>query len=318
MKKLRDAKLEAERMATALSSMSQAMGSAVSTYGASILIAGGQMVSQMGLQDVEAKMADAESEFTGEMQIRKNAETLTTCFNETDMLKLGIETAFHQIDRRTTDYLSALGRFNTQAQALHYAISDGRNTVWREKNRTFPPIAFHFWKHDKSVTYQLEFKAAQKVAYLALLAMEYDYQASLPGRNEILTATSPTQLEAIVGLPGLVGAGAGQGMLGGFTRQVASQQRPSQDPVVLSLRELLGLKGVDAAGISGEQRLTELVSQSSSAAYDVQTGEYLGQAVHFSISPENVPLQGRCAERVSARQRLATGHAHRRRTRSST
>jgi hypothetical protein len=128
--------------------------------------------------------------------------------------------------------------------------------------------------------------------------MEYDYQMSLDGRSQILTATNPTQLQAVVGLPGLVGVGNNQGLLGGFTRQVAGQ-RPSKDPVVLSLVNLLGFASTtEKSGITPQQRLAELLTQSSSAAYDSVTGQYLGQAVHFAIGPDNVPLQQRCAERV--------------------
>src|SRR5262249_59333856 len=65
----------------------------------------------------------------------------------------------------------------------------------REENRTFGGYAFHYWFDEKIDRFRRDFDWAKRLTYLAMRAIEYEFQQSTPLRTAILSAQSPDQLE---------------------------------------------------------------------------------------------------------------------------
>ena len=239
-------------------------------------------------------MADAEAAFQEEMAVRLNDQKIKECFDEVDNLHIGISTAFEVIKRREQDALAALVRFKNAQARLGFAVLDAHAALEREDGRAYVAISHHHWLPEKKDAYQLHFRAAKRVAYLALLALEYDMQQSLIGRNQIMAARTPVELEAVVGLPGMVNGG----LLGNFTRQVAGQV-PEQLTKVVSLSEILGYATPTsdvASKADAVRRLRAHLTSPEAAMYDRATGEYLGQGIRFSLTDLHLPQ--RCGERI--------------------
>ncbi len=290
MRKLREAKRGIERLREGLHIMAYSV-KAVFSAGVTAEQDGKEVLWDYWLKQKDDKIQDAETSYSAEMQIRLNDQRIKGCFDEVDTLKIGIDTAYNVIARRAQDVEAARVRFDNGMRKLEFSVGDAKASVARESGRTYLPIGSHNWDVEEREKYLTDFQRAQRVSYLALLALEYDLQQSLAGRDQILKAQVPAELSAIVG------AAAGSG-LGSFTRQVAGQM-PAQQTVVLSLSTLLGYSsaGVNAgADAQARDRLRARLASPRAAIYDRTTGAYLGQGVHFSLA--DLPLDQRCAERV--------------------
>jgi hypothetical protein len=308
MRKLREAKRGIERLREGLHIMAYSV-KAVFSSGITAEQDGKEVLWDYWLKQKDDKIQDAETSYSAEMQIRLNDQRIKGCFDEVDTLKVGIDTAYNVIARRAQDVEAARVRFDNGIRKLEFSTSDAKASVARETGRTYLPIGSHNWDVEEREKYLTDFARAQRISYLALVALEYDLQQSLAGRDEILKAKVPAELSAIVG----TSAGAG---LGSFTRRVGGQM-PAQQTVVLSLSSLLGYssQGVNAGSdVHARDRLRAYLTSPRAAMYDRTTGNYLGQGVRFSIA--DLPLDQRCSERiwrvaasVQASNETADGHA---------
>jgi hypothetical protein len=124
-----------------------------------------------------------------------------------------------------------------------------------------------------------------------MLAVEYEFQQTLPYRSEIVSATDPAQMQdAVIAL-----------QQEEVSREI-NLRRPQSSSIVLSVRDDVLRLPDDSDLPAGErnwtpaQRFESRLSDPTYAYHDSQ-GNYLGQAVPFTLNPTGI-LQTRCGERL--------------------
>jgi hypothetical protein len=192
---------------------------------------------------------------------------------------------------RAMDLKQAWYRFDEQVREVDRQVQEGKAAIAREEGRTLPSVAHHYWVDEKVARFQRDFGRAKRFTYLAMRAVEYEFQQSLGLRTQILTASHPDDLVEALDILDAERA----------TRSINSR-RPAPGTEVLSLRsDILGIDDLyaPAAGEradSGSLRLQDMLTSPENAYYD-ENGEYLGQAIPFSVA-ESGALRYRCGERL--------------------
>ena len=140
------------------------------------------------------------------------------------------------------------------------------------------PPAIYAWVDARINTFVATIAKARLATYLAERAVEYEYQASLAARGQILAAETPAQLSQI--LSDLRNTSGTLSING---------HRPAQLKVVVSLREHL-LQMWDAThastteqNLSASDRFKLLLRDPQYALYT--GGTYAGQRIPLSIAP---------------------------------
>jgi hypothetical protein len=192
---------------------------------------------------------------------------------------------------RQADLRQAWNFFEEQTRATARQIAEAKSALEREQGRTLPSVAHHYWVDEKIARFQRDFARAKRFTYLAMRAVEYEFQQSLGLRTQILTASHPDDLVEALDVLDAERA----------TRSINSR-RPAPGTEVLSLRtDILALGDLQPTA-SGERastaalRLQDVLTSPEYAYYD-DNGEYLGQAIPFALS-ESGALRHRCGERL--------------------
>jgi hypothetical protein len=229
--------------------------------------------------------ADADTSFS------QNA-TLSSCwFQYHSMLR--------DAGQNMTDIKLALNAIDTQRATMqtmvaanNQAKADGEAKVLAEQSRTYGSYSHDYWFDDKVDRFRNELEWARRLTYLAMEAVEYEFQQSLPYRHDILAATSPDQLETVI-----------RGLKQEQGSRTVNRRRPDESSIVLSLRDdVLHIPDRSAVTTSGErawtpaQRMQGRLDTSAYSYFD-KSGNYLGQAVPFSLGPDGI-LATRCGERL--------------------
>lgn len=192
---------------------------------------------------------------------------------------------------RIFDLKQAWFRFDDQVRAVDRQVKEGKTAIAREQGRTLPSVAHHYWTDEKIARFQRDFGRAKRFTYLAMRAVEYEFQQSLGLRGQILTAGHPDDLVEALDILDAERA----------TRSINSR-RPAPGTEVLSLRsDILGIDDLYAPAPgeradSGSVRLQDMLASPDNAYYD-DNGEYLGQAIPFTLA-ESGALRHRCGERL--------------------
>lgn len=235
------------------------------------------------------------------------------CFNEAEMHLVGIETQSRRIERSMLDLSRALLQVRNAQAELRRLITEGRRRVRDEsvRNRTslFHDTWEDLWQMGQDeykgaiASYRKKFRLAQRTLYLALRAVEYEWQKSHTKRADVLRATDPRELDTLLDELrqeiGTVSIGSGF---------------PSDLHYVLSLKQQL-LQLADRRDwpeghhrLSDAERLRLILTDESCAVFD-REGNYEGQLIPFSVMPLGVLGLGEagtvslltgedCAERI--------------------
>jgi hypothetical protein len=210
--------------------------------------------------------------------LQLNADT-KRCFNDAKLLLVNAKTTSLRASAASIDLDNAQLQFKNQKAQLQRLLSDGVADAQYVVDTTAPPAAFDFWFDERVSTFTRNMALAKRASYLAAKAVEYELQASVKVRAQILAAETPSELEAALDA----------------LRAVAAARRingsaPSDLKLVLSLREQL-LQIADRSGVApGEQNLSEIerfrlyLSDARFKSFDAK-GVYLGQRIPFSIAP---------------------------------
>ncbi len=249
-------------------------------------------VLTFGLSDV---FGDAAAEAQQQFQIMTTEfdddEKSTACWNSYETLQGNLNTATTNVKIAAADVNTQATTFkNLKLQNLQNVV-EGVAMFQQEQRDPVGSLGHQFWVDEKVEQFKKEFDWARRLTYLAMQAVEYEFQQSLPYRSQIVSATTPAQM---------------QGALIALQQEEVSRtinaRRPQSSSIVLSLRDDVLKLSDDSDLPSGErnwtpaQRFESRVSDAKYAYYDSQ-GNYLGQAVPFTLNPTGV-LQTRCGERV--------------------
>jgi hypothetical protein len=202
-----------------------------------------------------------------------------TCLTEAEMSLVGTHTAVLQIERAMQEVASQLVAFENAKNDLRGAISEGHEAIAAENDLTVPGISVEYWLSEKVETYNAAFRAARRVAYLGVLAVEYEYQLSTVERGNVLAATRTSDLRGVLDrLRNIAAAGNVHG------------SNPSNLHDVVSLRANLMQLADQSAVPAGWHSLTDVqrfqlfLTSPRFAVYDA-TGKYLGQDIPFRVAP---------------------------------
>jgi hypothetical protein len=280
----RDAKAVADSIAVACANAAGSM----SSFGASNAATPFQIASI----DLDRKMNTAREEFDSFMREQAAKKEVLTCYTEVDKLRAQFEVEKGQIVRRATDLGVARDEFGRLLDETKRAINEGLADVAAEEGRTVPSFAHSYWYDEKAERYLREFDWAKRLVYLAMRAVEYEFQQSLGIRKDILTATHPDQLEAAI-----------QSMQAEVATRAINRRRPEAAATVLSLRDdILGIVDLSNRPESGSRNWAPVQSfraklwDNKYALYD-KDGKWVGQGIPFTMKPQGALLD-RCAERL--------------------
>jgi hypothetical protein len=223
-------------------------------------------------------MDEAEQQYQAQVALIGEQTDLKVCMNEAHQQLVGIRTAQQRLDRAFLDLEHAQSNLEGGSAAAQLAYDDGRRALATAQGRLVHPPALDAWVDARIDTFIATFAKARLATYLAERAVEYEYQASLAARGQILSAETPAQLSQI--LSDLRNTSGTLSING---------HRPAQLKVVLSLRDHL-LQMWDASHASAqEQNLSagdrfKLLLQDDQ--YKLYTdGKYAGQRIPLSIAP---------------------------------
>ena len=225
------------------------------------------------------------------LQTGRSQRELYGCWDEVERRQRDWIFGKDAILLRTMDLKQAWFRFDEQVRAVDRQVKEGKAAIAREEGRTLPSVAHHYWLDEKISRFQRDFTRAKRFTYLAMRAVEYEFQQSLGLRTQILTASHPDDLVEALDILDAERA----------TRSINSR-RPAPGTEVLSLRsDILGIDDLYAPDSgeradSGSLRMQDILTSPEYAYYD-ENGEYIGQAVPFTVA-ESGALRHRCGERL--------------------
>jgi hypothetical protein len=271
--------------------------------------AAGEAVAKGFSAEAEFDMAVEEGEHEELMLSIENDIADKTCFNDAELQLVGIRTAGLNIQRAMIDLELGLLQFQEAKQDARAKYAEGRAAAQALKDRTVWPKQYDYWVDQAVETFRRKMTLARRLTYLAVLAVEYEYQMSLTGtdavalRQRVLASALPSELDAV--LDELIQAGG--------TRTIGGS-RPNDLKAVISLRDHL-LQLADHSTLpeteltlTPEQRFRLLLSAPEYRVFDAD-GSYLGQRIPFNIAPldaiglgqwQGIPLlaENDCAERL--------------------
>ncbi len=234
---------------------------------------------------------DADLKYQREMSRIKDEQELYDCYSEARQAKLRIDNAANAIEVAIATADQHVVAFRNLQGKVRNLVADGNGALAREDGRKVPPIAFHYWLDEKVDRFHKDFAWAKELTYLSMLAVEYESQASLGLRDDILRATNPDQLLDAV-----------RAMQQEQLSRTIDGKRPDEAHLVRSLAgDILQLDDQQPT-VAGERRWTKVerfqhrLWSPQYAMYDDQ-GVYLGQGIPFALEPDG-ELVYTCAEKV--------------------
>ena len=247
-------------------------------------------------------MDEADAEFDLKLQQAEAKAAYAICQNDARQNLVGSRSQALRIQRALADLDVANSAYrNLRAQA-DLAWDQGRADIDSERTRTLHPLSDDTWLDEKVQSFGASWKLAYRVTYLAVRAVEYEFQQSLALRTSALAAEIPSDLENVLReLRTYTGPRSIHG------------SRPSNKKAILSLRDQLvrlvdrTMLSADELRLSPAERLRLMLTSSKHAVYD-KNGVYLGQRVPFTLSPVGFAPEGgttfeiysqdSCAERL--------------------
>jgi len=223
------------------------------------------------------------------------------CKRDADHHTVNVVSQGLRIQQALADLDAANVAFSNLRIEADMVYIDGLATVEFEQGRRLNPLTQDLWLDETVASYRRSFRIAHRVTYLAVLAVEYEFQQSLGLRELALAAEVPDDLETV--LQELRSLTAARSVFG---------SRPSTRKMVLSLRDdLLALTDLTGAPanfheMTAVERLQNRLVAQSNKIFD-ESGTYLGTEIRFSLSPTGLGAvanstevfsQGLCAERL--------------------
>lgn len=229
---------------------------------------------------------------------------LRICFNDAKHELVGLKAATMDLEGAVFALERANARVQEQIADAQREYEDGHAYLKEVGSWPMPDAAGDKWGNERVNRYLRDFKLARRATYLAVRAVEYEYQQSLGARQDVIDAKTPVDLESVL-----------QTLWSTAATRSINGSRPSELTAVLSLRDDILQLGDESAWpdsmrpLSVEERFHVLLSSQRYAEYD-EAGAYMGQRIPFTLAPleafdfesGGVPLyaQTDCAERLWA------------------
>jgi hypothetical protein len=251
----------------------------------------------------ENDMGRAERAHENTMMAIEQSTEEARCFKEAELELVGVRAAYLDIKRAQQELSSAYVQTKQTLDTLTAQYGAARGDVESaETSAVFVPAQSPWYNEDLN-NYERKFRLARRAAYLAVRAVEYEYQMSSTYRTDVLQAETPLDLEQV--LTELRQA-SNTNSVGGA--------RPAELTRVVSLKDHLLQLGDRSqntpAGwhrLSSTERFRKMLVDPDYEVY--QDGVFVGRSIPFSIAPLSVLDRGNyqgipivsdnsCAERL--------------------
>lgn len=268
----------------------------------------------IGSDTVQRNMDRAEANHQIVVQGLMADTTFRVCANNAAQELVGARTAALGIQRAMQDLNQAVYKMQQGIENASAAWSEGQVVLQTTRDRAVRAPELDVWVEAAVNRYRDAFRRAKRFTYLAMRAVEYEYQVTMSNRRLVLGATRVEDLElAMSGLRATTLAARING------------NPPSSTRAVVSLREHLLQLHSTATLSESEQRLSEverfhLILQNPRFAVFRQNGQWAGQRIPFSLAPlqtlglgnaSDVPIfaSNSCAERIWSVNAMVEGPA---------
>ena len=244
---------------------------------------------------------DREHELT--MLSIESATDEQRCEIEAELALVGARTNALETIQAMEEVLSAFRDLELAREGVNLAVFRGRGDVAWAAESGVRTVGRDPWLNQDVTTFRDKMRLARRAAYLAVRGVEYEFQASLGQRAEVLTADTPAELEAV--LDSLRQISSTQGLNGA---------RPTELTEVFSLRQhLLQLVDRSTEPVPGAHALTDVerfrAYITAPRFAEVKDGQLVGYRIPFEIAPlarlgrgvsRGVPIisANSCAERL--------------------
>ena len=201
-----------------------------------------------------------------------------TCYNDAEMHLIGVQSASIDLQRATEDLSAQIVAFENQKGSVNGLLQEGQLELQNEIERTRAPLDIDFWLDDRINSLERYMRAARRATYLAVMAVEYEYQFSSAERHAALAAEIPADFERILDN---LRAFTMAGNVGG--------SNPGELLAVVSLRDHILQLGDNSDvppgfyEMSSADRFEALLNSSEFAVYE--DGQYQGQEIPFQLAP---------------------------------
>jgi hypothetical protein len=270
-----------------IAEMSNPISSPPWAKGAKVAAAGFEAAAAL----ISMKMAAAQREHERQMEEIRRATAEQRCFKDAEMYLVGSDTQARIVERAILDASRVMVQFRNAQDEVSRLATEGRARLADTEAMAYT-IPTERWSdlwnllqetHRGHVErYRRLMRLARRTTFLAVRAVEYEWQMSHSARADVLAATRPDDLDVVLDD---IRTSIASGTIGA--------QRPENIHVVVSFRDHL-LQLDDHAGWSeGEHTLDAtsrfrlLLGSRNFARYD-QRGNYLGQFIPFSLAPLGV------------------------------
>lgn len=237
------------------------------------------------------KIRDANLAWETLLSERLTEDNYRNCIVQADLIHNGLKTWELQALEATRRFDVARIDLENQRIAAINLVHQARAAIAREDGRLVTRYSHHYWLDEAIDSFERDFEHAQRLTFMALRAIEYEFQQSLDLRQDILGAKTPEELQnAIVLL-----------RQEQFTRTLNSR-RPEESQLVMSLRDQILRIDDQDSDVAGErdwsatESFRDRVMSGTNAVFD-DLGTYLGQGIRFDLLPDGA-LEHRCGERL--------------------
>lgn len=224
------------------------------------------------------------------MAARAEAAALADCFHEADNQKFAIGAAADVITRTYHDVKAAHAHLTNLSDEVAALVDQGAGDLDLENQMVRVLPHHHYWLDDHLDGYRRHLRYAQRLTYLAVLALEHESQQSLNLRGAVLAARTPGALDQVV-----LAVEQRNAPMQGEQGYVFGTFVP-----VMSVRDEI-LRLGSAAAPAGFPALSAIDSLRaflrSDAAKLYSGGQYLGKGIRFALRPPPW-AQFSCAERL--------------------
>jgi len=237
---------------------------------------------------IQREMENAQAEHEAQMTEIQRHTTERICFNDAEMHLVGCDTQSRAINTAILDATRTAVQFRNAQDEVRRLVTEGRARLADTEALTYT-LPTERWSdlwnalyetHRGDVErYRRRMRLARRTTYLAVRAVEYEWQMSHRARADVLAATTPDDLEAVL-----------DDLRTSIASGTIGAQRPENIHVVVSLRDHL-LQLADHSDWSDGthtldpvSRFRLLLGSRQFARYD-DRGNYLGQVIPFSIAP---------------------------------
>jgi hypothetical protein len=224
-------------------------------------------------------MDEAQRKHDALMGVLEHQMTDTICLNDAEMELVGTRTAALRVEQASLELSRLMVQFENQKNDLRGLLAEGHAAVEYELNRRIAPLNMDFWLDERVERYGDYLDQGRRAVYLAVLAVEYEYQLSSAERAAVLAATTPGELQRSIDN---LRAYAMAGTVGGAS--------PGNLFTVISLRDNL-LQLADRSdypdgwhALTEAERFRSWLASPAHAVYD-DDGTYLGQEIPFALQP---------------------------------